>query len=203
MFYFPRIAQPTTEISTVQEVLCQVKEKAESLKKKEAYIVLNHAVYCKALGVIMDPRNLELFNFVSLRAVIGKQFGAAGLKDVFIETSLIGIGFVGKVLKGKQYNKGVRALTIICEDLQRLKLLVFERWMHRENEDDILVDYLESTEPAQFINNTKKQNNTKRASFIAVVFHSCERIFEFFYILTKVSVLNLAQWLSFVTASLK
>ena len=87
-FYLPSIAQPPTKISTIQEALFQVKEKAEALKNKEADLVLNHAIYCKALELIMDPRNLELCNFVNLRmgaflascifmAVIGKRFGAA------------------------------------------------------------------------------------------------------------------------------
>ena len=51
-------------------------------------------------------------------AVIGKEFGATGLKDVCTEVSLIGIDSVDRVLKRNQYNKGVRALKIICEALQ-------------------------------------------------------------------------------------
>ena len=166
-FYLASIAQPPTKISTVQGVLCQVKQKAEALKNKEADFVLDHAIYCKVLEVIMDTRNLQLRNFVNLRigafhascifiAAIGKRFRAAGLKDVCIEGSLIGIGSVDRVLKGKQYNKGVRALKIIYEALQRLKLKAFKRWLRKENKEDILVDYLESTELLQLINNTKK-----------------------------------------------
>ena len=82
-------------------------------------------------------------------AVIGKQFGAAGLKDVCIELSSIGTGFVDRVLKGKHYNKGARALKIIYEPLERLKPEAFERWLRKENKEDILVDYLESTELLQ------------------------------------------------------
>ena len=183
-FYLPSIAQPPTKINTVQEVLCQVKEKAEALKNKEADFVLDHVIYCKALEVIMNPRNLELCNFVNFRmgafhlscifiAVIGKQFGAAGLKDVCIEVSLIGTGFVDRVLKGKQYNKGARVLKIIYESLERVKPEAFKRWLRKENKEDILVDYLESTELPQLINNTKK------TSFNAAI-DSCERIFELF-----------------------
>ena len=106
-------------------------------------------------------------------AVIGKQFGAAGLKDVCIEVSLIGTGFVDRVLKGKQYNKGARALKIINECLEQLKPKAFKRWLRKENKEDILVDYLESTELLQLINNTKK------TSFNAAI-DSCERIFELF-----------------------
>ena len=49
-------------------------------------------------------------------------------------------------------------------------LEAFKRWLHKENKEDILVDYLESTELVQLINNTKK------ASFNAA-FDSCEHIF--------------------------
>ena len=62
----PNIAQPPTKISTVQELLCQVKEKTEALKNKETDLTVDQAIYCKVLEVIMDPRNLELRNFVNL-----------------------------------------------------------------------------------------------------------------------------------------
>ena len=88
-------------------------------------------------------------------AVIGKRFGAAGLKDNCTEASLIGIGSVDRVLKGKQYNKRVRTLKIIDEALQRLKLEAFERWLRKENKEDILMNYLKSTELLQLTNNTK------------------------------------------------
>ena len=64
---------------------------------------------------MQDPRNFEHHNFVNLRvgafhascifiAVISKQSGSAELKDVCIEASLIDIGSVYRVMKGKQYN---------------------------------------------------------------------------------------------------
>ena len=106
-------------------------------------------------------------------AVICKQFGAVGLKDIYIKASLIVIGSVERVLKGKQYNKGVRALIIIYEALQRLNLKTFERWLRKVNKEDALVDYLESTEILQLINNTKK------TSFDAAI-DSCECTFDLF-----------------------
>ena len=56
--------------------------------------------------------------FVELLGVIGKQFGAAGLKDVCIEAFLIGIDSVDRAMRGKQHNKGARGLKIIYEALQ-------------------------------------------------------------------------------------
>ena len=64
--YLASIDQPPKKVSTVQEVLCQVKEKANVLKNKEADLVLNHAIYCNGLEVIMGPRNLEVLNFANL-----------------------------------------------------------------------------------------------------------------------------------------
>ena len=82
--------------------------------------------------------------------VIGKQFGAVGLNDACIEESLIGIGSVDKVLKGKQYNKGVHALKIVFEAHQ-------QKQRKKENKEDILLDCLESTELLQLIRYAKKQ----------------------------------------------
>ena len=42
MFYFPSIAQPPTKIRTVQNILYQVKEEVDTLKNKEANLVLDH-----------------------------------------------------------------------------------------------------------------------------------------------------------------
>ena len=47
-FYLPNIHQLPTKINAVKEVLCRFKEKAKALKNKEADLVLDHAIYCKA-----------------------------------------------------------------------------------------------------------------------------------------------------------
>ena len=60
----------------------------------------------------MDPRNIELHKIVNSRigafhalcifmVVICNQFGAAGLKDISIEASLISMGSIDRVMKGK------------------------------------------------------------------------------------------------------
>ena len=83
VFYLPSIDKSTTKINTVYEVLLQVKAKAEALRNTEADLVLDHAIYCKALLILMKPKNIQLKNFINLRmggyhascifiAVIGK-----------------------------------------------------------------------------------------------------------------------------------
>ena len=77
------------------------------------------------------------------------------------------------VMKGKQYNKRVRALKIIYEAPQRMKLETFKRWLYEQNKKDILVDYLEFSDLLQLINDIKK------TSFNVAV-ESCECIFQLF-----------------------
>ena len=48
VFYLPSIDKSPTKISTVYEILFQVKAKAEALSNTEADLVLDHAIYCKA-----------------------------------------------------------------------------------------------------------------------------------------------------------
>ena len=157
VFYLPSIDKSPTKISTVYEVLFQVKAKAEALSNTEADLVLDHAIYCKALLILMEPRNIQLKNFINLRmggfhascifvAVIGKRFVAAGLKELCIEATLIRISSVESMIRGKQYNRRVRALKMVCEALQRLKIEAFERWLKDEQKNDVLLKFLGSSE---------------------------------------------------------
>ena len=47
-------------MDTIQEVLCQVKEKAEALNLKESDLVLDHTIYCKAVETVMSKKTLTL-----------------------------------------------------------------------------------------------------------------------------------------------
>ena len=140
VYYLPSIDQSPTKVSVVEEVLLQVKAKSEALGIKESDLVFDHAIYRIALEILMDPRNEELKKFINLRmgafhascifiAVIGKRFGAAGLKDLLVESGLVGTASAESILKGKQYNRAVRYLKVVYEALQRLKVEAFEQWL--------------------------------------------------------------------------
>lgn len=115
--------------------------------------MLDDVIYSKALEVINHPQNADLRDFINLRlggfhacgiflVVIGKRFGSAGFRDVIVE-----VGFADsteRVLKGKQYNRGLRIAKIVYEALQRVKLEVFENWLQNEGKDDILTEFIES-----------------------------------------------------------
>ena len=50
----------STKMDIIQEVLCQVKEKAEALNLKETAVVLDHAIYCRAVQIVMSERKTHL-----------------------------------------------------------------------------------------------------------------------------------------------
>lgn len=162
VFYLPAIDKSPTEMSTIQEVLKQIKLKSEAMGLDCADAVFDHAIYSKALEVVTDPKNKNFKNFINLRmggfhacltfiAVIGKRFSDAGLRDIIVEAELVGSGSIDGVLRGKQYNRAMRAIKIVYEALQRLKFEAFEAWIQSENKLDILDGFIESNELSRLI----------------------------------------------------
>ena len=169
--YLPSINQSPTKMDTVQEIIFQVKAKSEALGLQSADLVFDHAIYAKALEILCNPANKHLNDFINLRmggfhacgifiAVIGKRFSSAGLKDVIIETNVVGPGTIESLMKGKQYNRGVRVMKTVFEALQRLKLNAFEEWLHEKQKIQKLADFLESEEFSSLIQN-RNNNNMK------------------------------------------
>ena len=114
-----------------------MKAKAEKLSLTCTGLVLDYAIYAKALEVLQNPNNADLKDFINLRmggfhaygsflAVIGKRFGSAGLLDLIVEACLSGPQSVNQILNGKEYNYGIRICKVISEALQRAKLDVLE-----------------------------------------------------------------------------
>ena len=121
-------------LDTVQEVLRQVKAKAESLGLESTDLVFDHAIYAKAVEVLTNPANKDLQSFINLLmdpfhafciylAVLGKRFVSAGLREIIVEADLIGPGSVEAVLRRKNYNWALH----VYEALMRLWKLYDEQ----------------------------------------------------------------------------
>ena len=54
-------------MSTIQEVLKQIKFKSEAIGLECADPVFDHAIYSEALEVITDPKNEAIRDFINLR----------------------------------------------------------------------------------------------------------------------------------------
>ena len=75
-------------------------------------MVLNMAIYVKAVEVMLTPRYIDLKQFVVLRldgfhtmcifiAAIRRRFAHACLRDIVLEANLLDESSVGQLLKGK------------------------------------------------------------------------------------------------------
>ena len=155
-------------MSTVQKFCTKLKPRQTFFKNTEADLVLDHDIYSKAIEFLMDPRILELKNFIKLPmgsfhvscisiAAIGKCFAGDGLKGLCIDGTLIEPGSIDNAMKRKQYNLSVRALKIVHEALQRLKLHAFEKWLQTTNKKP-MTEFLESIAMKNLIQ-TRNSNN--------------------------------------------
>ncbi len=137
--YLPSINKSPTSHDTVLELLSQSKIKAEKLGLVDTDVVLDMAIYAKAVEVMMNPKYIDLKQFIVLRlggfhtmcifiAVIGKRFASAGLRDIVIEANLLGESSVDQMFKGKHYNNAMRILKYMYEAVKRHMINSFEQW---------------------------------------------------------------------------
>ena len=107
--YCQLIDASPTELSTVYTLLKKSVAMANRLGLDDTVIVLDQAIYAKALAVIWKQQQefksvvLMMGDFhvaCVLLAVIGKRFGDAGLRDLLIESRIIGTGSLNGVLEG-------------------------------------------------------------------------------------------------------
>ena len=114
--YCQLIDASPTELSTVYILLRKSAEMALQMGLDNTVVVLDQAIYAKALDVIWKQK--EEFRSVVLcmgnfhiayvfLSVLGKRFGESGLCDLFIESRLIGSGSVKGLLEGKHYNRAL------------------------------------------------------------------------------------------------
>ena len=106
----------------------------ESLQQRETVITFDLAIYIKAKEIQM--RHPEEFADTVIRlggfhiilnylALLGKKYDGSGLEDLLIEAGLYGSGTVSALMKGKSYNRGVRAHKLTMEALFRLQWRFF------------------------------------------------------------------------------
>ena len=154
--YLPCNNQSPTSHDTVLELLSQSKLKAEKLQLAETDVVLDMAIYAKAVKILMNPQYIDLKKFIVLClgafhtmcifiAVIGKRFCDAGLRDIVIESNLLGESSVDQMLKGKHYNNAMRILKYLYDAIKRHMIESFEQSLI-ERTGHLDISYKELTE---------------------------------------------------------
>ena len=84
------------------EMLLQSKAKAEHLGLVETDVVIDQAIYVKAVEVLENPTHKDLKDFIVLQmgglsiamtflGVIGKRFKDSGLKHLLVESAIFGM----------------------------------------------------------------------------------------------------------------
>jgi len=120
--YCQLIDASPTELSTVYTLLKNSLEMATQLGLDDTVVVLDQAIYAKAIEVVWKQK--EEFKSIVLRmgsfhimcvflSVIGKRFRDSGLRDLLLESALVGSGSLNGVLEGKHYNRALRTHKVI------------------------------------------------------------------------------------------
>jgi hypothetical protein len=142
--YLPTINAPATELSTALEILNQSELIRIKLQIQSIVLVMDQALYAKASEIVWKHeeqyRNIILrmgvfhtiCNFLS---ILGKRFIDAGLRDICIESGILGAGSINGVFDGKAYNRAIRVHKVIYEAFMRVIWSEFRLWLE-DDEDE-------------------------------------------------------------------
>ena len=116
--YCPLIDGASMEFSTVYTVLKHAQAISNIMGQEDTVITFDLAIYIKAKQIQWNfPEEFSdvvirmgtfhiAFNFL---VIIGKKFLNSGLEDLLIESGVYAAGTTSALMKGKLYNRGVRA----------------------------------------------------------------------------------------------
>ena len=146
--YLPTINAPTTNMSTVHEVLVHSFKIKVALQLKSIAVVLDQALYAKATEIVWKYPDMfkglvlrmgAFHTVCTLLSIIGKRFQDVGLRDICIESGVIAGGSVSGVLDGRRYNRAVRFQKLMYEALQRLAWKGFHSWIEKYPDKNLSV----------------------------------------------------------------
>ena len=155
--YCPVIPSPPTEYSTVYTVMKTVQKMMRRLNQKHSVITFDEAIYCKAKEIQWRCKDefsdtvLRLGGFhtaLNFISVIGKRYEESGLEDLLIESDIYGSQTVTRIMKGKTYNKGIRAFKLAMEALSRIRLSVMASQITDRGCFDLYLDIIAQLEKA-------------------------------------------------------
>lgn len=144
--YLPTINAPATELSTVCEILNQSDTIRKDLQLASIIVVMDQALYAKASEIIWKHPNQycniilrmgvfhTICNFIS---ILGKRFEDAGLRDICIESGILGEGSLSGVFSGKMYNRAIRVHKCIYEAFMRLVWECFLSWVDSNESETV------------------------------------------------------------------
>ena len=135
-----------TEFSAVYTVMKNVQSMMALLGQNDSVITFDLAIYVKAKEI--QWRQRQEFESMVIRmggfhiamnylAVLGKKYQSSGIEDLLIESGMYGSSTTSILLKGKSYNRGVRAHKIVMEAMFRLPWRAFVQWLSRQRDSRV------------------------------------------------------------------
>lgn len=135
--YCPMVDGSSNDYSTIYTVLKHAQKISTAMGQADTVITFDLAIYSKAkeiqwrfpnefsnVVVRMGGFHIAL-NFLSL---LGKKYADSGLDDLLIESGVYAAGSTSAVMKGKSYNRGIRAHKLCLEVFFRLAWNAFLAW---------------------------------------------------------------------------
>ena len=140
--YCPLIDGSSKEFSTIYTVLKHAQAISNSIGQEDTVITLDLAIYVK--GKQIQWRFADEFSDVVIRmgtfhialnflAIIGKKYLNSGIEDLLIEAGVYAAGTTSILMKGKSYNRGVRAHKLCMEAFFRLMWPEFVKWYNHSD----------------------------------------------------------------------
>ena len=135
--YCPMIDGSSTEFSTIYTVLKHAQRISAAMGQEDTVVTFDLAIYMKAKelqwrfpdefsDVVIHMGGFHVaLNFLSL---LGKKFANSGLEDLLIESGVYAAGTTSVLMKGKSYNRRVRAHKLCFEVFFRLMWNAFLSW---------------------------------------------------------------------------
>ncbi len=138
----PIIMAPPNDFSTVYTTMKRIKEAASALGQSHTPIVFDMGLLTKALeiswnskddleGVIPCEGGMHLL--MSVFAAIGQLYGDAGLRLLLQDSGVYAAGTTDQILKGKDFDRALRAFKLVDEVLNARYLLNFKKWCEINN----------------------------------------------------------------------
>jgi hypothetical protein len=125
------------EFSTIYTVMKHAQKICSNLGQFDTVITFDLAIYMKAKQIQMKFSDefsdtvIRLGGFhiaLNYLSLLGKKFQNSGLDDLLIESGVYAAGTTSAIMKGKSYNRGIRAHKLAMEALFRLMWDAFVAW---------------------------------------------------------------------------
>ena len=140
--YLAVIPVSPTELSTVHLVLERIRTNARVLQQDDIIAVFDQAIYAKVMDILWKhpqqfamivPRTGAFHIACTFLAVLGRQFCDAGLRDIMVESRIVGSNAVDRVLCGKHYNRALHCHKAVMDSMFRMQWQAFLAWMDDQN----------------------------------------------------------------------